>query len=296
MSFADLKAKAASMDSLVGAAQADGGKAKKDSYVDERMWKPTRDKAGNGYAVIRFLPTVEGDDLPWAKYWDHFFKGPTGQWFVEKSLTTLGKDDPVSELNSQLWNSGIESDKQIARDRKRRLHYVSNIYVISDPANPHNEGKVFLYNYGKKIFDKIMDAMQPQYQDETPVNPFDMWKGANFKLKIAKVEGYVNYDRSTFGDPEALSDDDTALEAIYNNEHSLQEFTDPSSFKTYDELKLKLTRVLGEGGHVTSSADQMDLDEQVEVAPVAAPAPVASSKSDDDDDSMSYFAKLAAEG
>ena len=152
MSFADLKAKAANMDSLVGAAQADGGKKDKTSYLDERMWKPTRDKAGNGYAVIRFLPTVEGDDLPWAKYWDHFFKGPTGQWFVEKSLTTLGKDDPVSELNSQLWNSGIDSDKQIARDRKRRLHYVSNIYVISDPANPHNEGKVFLYNYGKKIF------------------------------------------------------------------------------------------------------------------------------------------------
>jgi len=294
MSFADLKAKAANMDSLVGAAQADGGKKDKTSYLDERMWKPTRDKAGNGYAVIRFLPTVEGDDLPWAKYWDHFFKGPTGQWFVEKSLTTLGKDDPVSELNSQLWNSGIDSDKQIARDRKRRLHYVSNIYVISDPANPHNEGKVFLYNYGKKIFDKIMDAMQPQYQDETPVNPFDMWKGANFKLKIAKVEGYVNYDRSTFGDGEPLSDDDSKLEAIYNQEHSLQEFTDPSTFKTYDELKLKLTRVLGEGGHVTSSADQMELDEAVEVK--ATPVVEVASKSTDEDDSMSYFAKLAAEG
>ena len=265
MSFETLKKKAMNMDSLVGAAQEASGN-KKESYVDERKWKPTVDKAGNGYAVIRFLPAVEGDSLPWAKYWDHFFQGPTGQWYVEKSLTTIGKDDPVSEMNSKLWNTGIESDKKIARSRKRRLHYVSNIYIVTDPGNPENEGKVFLYEYGKKIFDKIMDSMQPQYQDETPVNPFDLWKGANLKLKIAQVDGFRNYDRSSFGDQEVLSDDDTKLEAIYNQEFSLNEFTDSSSFKTYDELNLKLTRVLGENGQVTSSAEQMELDDSIETS------------------------------
>jgi len=288
MSFANLKDKAMNMDSLVGAAQEAGG-AKK-SYVDERKWKPTVDKAGNGYAVIGFLPAVEGDELPWAKYWDHFFKGPTGQWYVEKSLTTLGKDDPLSELNSKLWNNGTEEGKAQARKQKRGLHYVSNIYIVSDPANPENEGKVFLYEYGKKIFDKIMDAMQPQYQDETPINPFDLWKGANFKLKIAKVAGYRNYDRSEFGPVEALSDDDTKLEAIYNQEYSLAEFTDPSTFKSYDELKLKLTRVLGEDGQVTSTAEQVDLDETIEAEPTPTPA----TTSEEGDDTMSYFAKLAA--
>jgi len=288
MSFANLKDKAMNMDSLVGAAQEAGGTKK--SYVDERKWKPTVDKAGNGYAVIRFLPAVEGDELPWAKYWDHFFKGPTGQWYVEKSLTTLGKDDPLSELNSKLWNNGTEEGKAQARKQKRGLHYVSNIYIVSDPANPENEGKVFLYEYGKKIFDKIMDAMQPQYQDETPINPFDLWKGANFKLKIAKVAGYRNYDRSEFGPVEALSDDDTKLEAIYNQEYSLAEFTDPSTFKSYDELKLKLTRVLGEDGQVTSTAEQVDLDETIEAEPTPTPA----TTSEEGDDTMSYFAKLAA--
>ncbi|MBI33601.1 MAG: single-stranded DNA-binding protein [Gammaproteobacteria bacterium] len=288
MSFADLKAKAMKLDSLVGAAEQDGGK--KESYAqDERKWKPTRDKSGNGYAVIRFLPAKEGDDLPWAKYWDHFFKGPTGQWYVEKSLTTIGKDDPVSEMNTKLWNSGIESDKQIARDRKRRLHYVSNIYVVNDPANPENEGKVFLYEYGKKIFDKIMDSMRPQFQDETPVNPFDLWKGANFKIKIAKVEGYVNYDRSSFDAPTPLAED-SQLEAIYNQEYSLKEFTDETTFKPYDELKLKLTRVLGEAGAVTSSAESMELEDSVTTT-----TPTPEIKKPPVDDTMSYFEKLAAE-
>ena len=244
MSFADLKAKANDMSALVGAAGT--STTEKKSYGDDRMWKPTVDKAGNGYAVIRFLPAVEGDDLPWAKYWDHFFQGPTGQWYVEKSLTTIGKDDPVSEMNSKLWNTGIEADKDTARKRKRRLHYVSNIYVVSDPENPENEGKVFLYTYGAKIFEKIMDSMQPKFQDESPVNPFDMWKGANFKMKIANVAGYRNYDRSEFANAEALNADDSVLEGIYNQQHSLNEFTDPSSFKSYSELNLKLTRVLGE--------------------------------------------------
>lgn len=292
MSFDALKQKAMNMDSLVGAAKQASGSEKK-SYGDDRIWKPTVDKAGNGYAVIRFLPAVEGDDLPWAKFWDHFFQGPTGQWYVEKSLTTIGKDDPASEMNTKLWNTGLDSDKDIARKRKRRLHYVSNIYIVSDPANPENEGKVFLYQYGKKIFDKLMDAMQPQYQDESPVNPFDLWKGANFKIKIGQVSGFRNYDRSEFGGVEALHSDDAVLEKVYGQEYSLKEFTDPSTYKSYDDLKLKLTRVLGEGGAVTSTAEQIDLDETISNEPV--PAPASAADSGGTDDTMSYFAKLAAE-
>jgi hypothetical protein len=292
MSFADLKAKANDMSALVGAAGT--STTEKKSYGDDRMWKPTVDKAGNGYAVIRFLPAVEGDDLPWAKYWDHFFQGPTGQWYVEKSLTTISKDDPVSEMNSKLWNTGIESDKDTARKRKRRLHYVSNIYVVSDPENPENEGKVFLYTYGAKIFEKIMDSMQPKFQDESPVNPFDMWKGANFKMKIANVAGYRNYDRSEFANVEALNADDSALEGIYNQQHSLNEFTDPSSFKSYSELNLKLTRVLGE--EVKAVEDDAPFNDAPAMSdPVAVAADPIARADSDNDDTMSYFAKLAAE-
>ena len=292
MSFADLKAKANDMSALVGAAGSTT--TEKKSYGDDRMWKPTVDKAGNGYAVIRFLPAVEGDDLPWAKYWDHFFQGPTGQWYVEKSLTTIGKDDPVSEMNSKLWNTGIEADKDLARKRKRRLHYVSNIYVVSDPENPENEGKVFLYTYGAKIFEKIMDSMQPKFQDESPVNPFDMWKGANFKMKIANVAGYRNYDRSEFANAEALNADDSVLEGIYNQQHSLNEFTDPSSFKSYSELNLKLTRVLGE--EVKGVEDDTPFNDEPTISdPVATAADPVARADSDNDDTMSYFAKLAAE-
>ena len=292
MSFADLKAKANDMSALVGAAGT--STTEKKSYGDDRMWKPTVDKAGNGYAVIRFLPAVEGDDLPWAKYWDHFFQGPTGQWYVEKSLTTISKDDPVSEMNSKLWNTGIEADKDTARKRKRRLHYVSNIYVVSDPENPENEGKVFLYTYGAKIFEKIMDSMQPKFQDESPVNPFDMWKGANFKMKIANVAGYRNYDRSEFANAEALNADDSVLEGIYNQQHSLNEFTDPSSFKSYSELNLKLTRVLGE--EVKAVEDDAPFNDAPAMSdPVATAADPVAKADSDNDDTMSYFAKLAAE-
>ena len=302
MSFADLKAKANDMSTLVGAA----GSTEKKSYGDDRMWKPTVDKAGNGYAVIRFLPAVEGDDLPWAKYWDHFFQGPTGQWYVEKSLTTIQKDDPVSQMNSKLWNTGIEADKDLARKRKRRLHYVSNIYVVADPENPENEGKVFLYGYGAKIFEKIMDSMQPKFQDETPVNPFDLWKGANFKMKIANVAGYRNYDRSEFANAEALNADDSVLEGIYNKQYALSEFTDPTSFKSYSELNLKLTRVLGE--EVKTNRTEIDyVDEDIKNEspfndspndvkdPVATAADPVARADSDNDDTMSYFAKLAAE-
>lgn len=218
---------------------------------EENYWKCEVDKVGNGYAVIRFLPAspADGDDgLPWVKYYDHGFQG-VGGWYIEKSLTTINKQDPVSEYNSQLWNSGIEANKEIARKQKRRLHYVSNVYVVKDPKNPENEGKVFLFRYGKKIMEKITTAMNPQFEDDKPFDPFDLWTGANFKLKIRKVDGYQNYDLSEFESPAALYDDDDVLESIWKKEHSLSDIIDPKNFKTFDELKSKLDRVLG----VTSS-------------------------------------------
>jgi hypothetical protein len=297
MAYANMKAaRDTAIGKLLAAAETAGGGEKK-SYTDDRIWKPTVDKAGNGYAVIRFLPAAEGQDVPWVRYWDHGFKGPTGRWYIEKSLTSIGQDDPVSELNSQLWNSGREEDKQIARDRKRRLHYVSNVYVVSDPSAPENEGKVFLYQYGKKIFDKIMDVMQPQFQDETPVNPFDFWGGADFKLKIRNVEGYRNYDKSEFADSsEFQGGDDSKLESIYNSLHNLGEFIDPAQYKSYADLKKKLFEVIGETevSSTYSTAESVALDEDVsyETKP-SDPAPVNSSG--EEDDAMSFFAKLANE-
>jgi len=300
MSFANLKSRSADISKLVSAAEAaGGGTQEKKSYGDDRFWQPEVDKAGNGYAVIRFLPAGEGEDLPWAKYWSHGFKGPTGQWYIENSLTSIGQPDPVSEMNSELWNSGVEANKDLVRQRKRRLHYVSNIMVVEDPANPANNGKVFLYKYGKKIFDKMMDVMQPQFADETPVNPFDFWEGANFKLKIRNVEGYRNYDKSEFASPSQLAEDDK-LEGIYNTLYALKDFTDPKNYKSYDELKAKLVRVLGESGVVMSTAESVTLDETAAAPTMAAAAepqvayaPAPSEQSDDDDDTMSYFAKLA---
>ena len=208
-----------SLDKLLQQVQKDESPAtEKKSYVDERLWKPNVDKAGNGYAVIRFLPAPKGEELPWVRVWNHAFQGPTGQWYIENSLTTLSQKDPVSEYNSQLWNSGVESDKEIARKQKRKLQYYSNIYVIQDSANPENEGKVMLYRYGKKIFDKLMETMQPAFEDETPVNPFDLWEGANFKLKIRKVDGYWNYDKSEFDSVTQLKSTDEELETIWNSE------------------------------------------------------------------------------
>ena len=307
-SFAEMKEKRKSaIANLVAAAEST---SEKQTYGDDRLWKPTVDKAGNGYAVIRFLPAPEGEDLPWVRYWDHGFKGPSGKWYIENSLTSIGQQDPVSEMNTQLWNSGIESDKQIARERKRRLHYVSNILVISDSAAPENEGKVFLYKYGKKIFDKIMDVMQPQFEDEQPVNPFDFWAGANFKLKIRQVEGYRNYDKSEFDASTALFDgDDTKLETVFTSSYSLKEFVDPSTYKTYGELKKKLYDVLGEEEVAdTFTQDTVDDLNNTRAPKVNAPAPaetVSSTSStsvvdkvatnDDEEDTLSYFAPLANE-
>ena len=288
MSIANLKKKN-SLDKLLNAVKEDTkDPSEKKSYVDERLWKPEPDKSGNGYAVIRFLPAIEKEDLPWAKLWSHAFQGPTGQWFIENSLTTIGQKDPVSEYNTSLWNSGVESDKEIARKQKRKLQYYSNIYVVSDSKHPENEGKVFLFRYGKKIFDKIMAAMQPEFEDETPINPFDFWQGANFKLKIRKVDGFWNYDKSEFEATSPLSDDDKTIERIWGEQYPLADFTAPSNFKSYNELKTRLDTVLS--GKTTVG----NVTESIEDEPVATPKvdtkPVEKVEKDD---TMDYFNKLA---
>ena len=269
---------------------------------DDRIWKLDVDKGGNGYAVIRFLPAPENEDLPFVKLYSHAFQGPGG-WYIENSLTTLGQKDPVSEHNSQLWNSGSDANKEIARKQKRRLSYYSNIYVVSDPTNPENEGKVFLYKFGKKIFDKIMEAMKPEFADETPINPFDFWAGANFKLKIRRVEGYQNYDKSEFDNASPLFDDDDKLEKIYNSLHDLSEFTTPDKFKSYDDLKKRLVYVLGmnqpakrvdpEVAEEDATWERERRGDYSEATTTPTPEPVvASSESDEDDESLSYFSKL----
>ena len=299
MSLATLK-KENSLDKLLGAVQSENAPQEKKSYVDDRIWKPVMDKTGNGFAIIRFLPAPKGEELPWAKLWNHAFQGPTGQWYIENSLTTIGQNDPVSEHNSALWNSGVESDKEIARKQKRKLQYYSNIYVVKDSANPQNEGKVFLYRFGKKIFDKIMETMQPAFEDETPINPFDFWEGANFKLKLRKVDGYWNYDKSEFETPSALANKDDELEEIWGKEYCLKEFTENSNFKSYDELKKRLDVVLSGTttvGNVVEMSSAFD-DSPTTVVTVDTPEEPAPtiSVSEDDDDTMSYFEKLAEEG
>ena len=284
-----------SLDKLLGAVQQENAPQEKKSYKDERLWKPELDKSGNGYAVIRFLPAVEGEDMPWAKVFNHAFQGPTGQWYIENSLTTIGKADPVSELNSTFWNTGLESDKEIARKQKRKLQYFSNIYVVSDTKNPHNEGKVFLFRYGKKIFDKLMAAMQPEFEDETPINPFDFWQGANFKLKIRKVDGYWNYDKSEFEAPSALFDNDAQIEDVWKKAYPLGEFSASTNFKSYEELKTRLDTVLSGKvtvGNVTDSYEEP----QVEATPKVDTKPVEPIiVEEEEDDTMSYFEKLAKE-
>ena len=275
----------------------------KKSYQDDTMWKPELDKTGNGYAVVRFLPTPEGEEMPWVSYFDHGFQGPGG-WYIEKSLTTLNKKDPVSEYNTQLWNTGIEANKEIARKQKRRLHYVSNVYVVSDPKNPDNEGKVFKYRYGKKIFEQLKEAISPAFEDEQAINPFDLREGANFKIKIRKVDGYWNYDKSEFDSIAPLFDDEEKLNTIYNSVHSLSDVIAPSEFKSYEELKEKLDRVLGLTGSVSNSTAESvaeDLDEvpwsDVNKETVAEEPVISSAESSlsssEDDDAMDYFKKLA---
>lgn len=301
MSFASLKKASSKGDTLakltreiekINQPQASSG-------PDERLWKPELDKSGNGYAVVRFLPAPDGEDMPWAKVWSHAFKGPGGQWYIENSLTTLGKEDPVSDLNRGLWNSGREQDKATARAQKRKLSYYSNIYVVSDPAHPENEGKVFLYKFGKKIFDKLIEAMQPAFADETPLDPFNFWTGANFKLKIRKVDGYWNYDKSEFAAPAPLLEDDKALEGIWKQAYPLAEFEDPKNFKTFEQLQARLNLVLGRAPVAAPPVDESQ-EETVakpwgkEVSEFREKA-VASSPVESNEDTLSYFAQLAEE-
>ena len=282
-----------SLDKLLNAVKEDNAPQEKKSYVDERLWKPELDQSGNGYAVIRFLPSPEGEDLPWAKVWNHAFQGPTGQWYIENSLTTIGQKDPVSEYNSKLWNSGVESDKELARKQKRKLQYFSNILVVSDPKHPENEGKVMLFRYGKKIFDKMMEAMQPAFEDETPINPFDFWEGADFKLKIRKVDGFWNYDKSEFAAPSPISDDESKIESIWKSQYSLAEYTAPTNFKSYDELSTRFHAVISGTTTVGNVSEEMD-DEPV-ATPVVDTKPVESpvTSKEEEDDTMDYFSKLA---
>ena len=234
--------------------------------ADERFWKPEMGKGGTGSAVIRFLPAPEGEDLPWVKLFTHGFQG-TGGWYIENSLTTLGQKDPVTEYNRELWNSGNDKDKDTVRKQKRKLSYYSNIYVVKDPLHPENEGKVFLFKFGKKIFDKVLNAMQPEFDDEEPINPFDFWEGANFKLKIVKKDGYWNYDSSEFAPSSPLLDDDDAMEAIWKKEYSLTDLVSADKFKSYEDLEKRLNMVLGLNKVASKSASHDEEEEYESYTP-----------------------------
>ena len=299
-SIAALKRSKSNLDTLIGElSKVAEPQKQKNSYQDDRFWKPELDKSGNGYAVLRFLPAVKDEDLPWARLWSHAFQGPGG-WYIENSLTTLNKKDPVSESNSLLWNSGVEADKEIARKRKRKLSYIANVLVVSDSKHPENEGQVKLFKFGKKIFDKITEAMKPEFEDEKPINPFDFWEGANFKLKIRKVDGYWNYDKSEFDSSSPVKDNDEAIEELWNKQYPLKPFLAAENFKSYDELKSKLDKVLS-GVRNTGTAEDVAIPPAAQVSKpdvvaetVSAPTP-AVEEDEDSDETLSYFSKLAEE-
>ena len=300
MDFETLKSSSSNFDKITKALETNlnpEDKSNKSKYQDDRFWKPELDKTGNGYAVLRLLPASEKEEMPWQRVWSHAFQDKGG-WYIENSLTTLNTKDPVSEDNTRLWNTGVDSDKDIARKRKRKLSYYSNIYVVSDPKHPENEGKVFLFRYGKKIFDKISEAMQPQFEDEKAINPFDFWKGANFKLKIRKVDGYWNYDKSEFDSPSAIKDNDDSIQQIWDKQFALKPFLAPENFKSYDELKAKVDKVLS-GSRSTGTAENVAIPPVTNVAPVQTGTVDSSSKTpgvdEDGDETLSYFTKLAEE-
>ena len=298
-SIAALKRSKSNLDTLVSELAKVAEPQKQQSYQDDRFWKPELDKSGNGYAVFRFLPAVQDEDLPWARLWSHAFQGPGG-WLIENSLTTLNKKCPISEANSLLWNSGVEADKDIARKRKRKLSYYANILIVSDSKHPENEGQVKLYRFGKKIFDKITEAMKPEFEDETPINPFDFWEGANFKLKIRKVDGYWNYDKSEFEGPSAVFDNDEAIEELWNKQFPLKPFLAPENFKSYDELKAKLDKVLT-GVRNTGTVEDVAVPPATPTSvpnvaeTVSSPSTPTTTTDDDSDETLSYFSKLAEE-
>ena len=314
MAFADLK-KQSKLGSLTAKLVKEVEKMNTSSgSSDDRLWKLDVDKSGNGYAVIRFLPAPESEDLPFVKIYSHAFQG-TGGWLIDNCLTTLNQKCPVCEHNSGLWNNGTDAGKEVARKQKRKLTYVSNIYVVKDPANPQNEGKVFLFKYGKKIFDKISEAMQPEFEDETPIDPFDFWQGANFKIKIVKKDGYWNYDKSEFDRVAPLLEDDDALEAIWKKEYSLSAITAPDQFKSYEDLEKRMNYVLGVGGTTTATQSRAVVDQEDEFESYSAPVsreskvmeeleesytrskspslPKITSTDEDEDDALSYFQRLA---
>ena len=295
MDFESLKTSSSGFDKLTKALEENlnpEDSKKQNKYQDERLWKPELDKTGNGYAVLRFLPATSGEDMPWVRLWSHAFQGPGG-WYIENSLTTLGHKDPVSEENTRLWNTGVESDKGIARNRKRKLSYYSNVLIVSDPAHPENEGQVKLFKFGKKIFDKITEAMQPEFDDETPINPFDFWKGANFKLKIRKVDGFWNYDKSEFEGVSAIADNDDSIKAIWEKQYPLKPFLDASNFKSYEELKEKLNRVIT-GTKSTDTVENVDLP-STSTGTVQSKDSASTAPASDSDDTLDYFSKLAEE-
>jgi len=296
-SIAALKRSKSNLDVLVQELSKVAPPREKQSFADDRFWKPELDKSGNGYAVFRFLPAVKDEDLPWARLWSHAFQGPGG-WYIENSLTTLNKKDPVSESNTLLWNSGVEADKEIARKRKRKLSYIANILIINDSKHPENEGQVKLFKFGKKIFDKITEAMKPEFEDESPINPFDFWEGANFKLKIRKVDGFWNYDKSEFDSKTPVKPNDEAIEELWNKQYPLKPFLAPDNFKSYDELKAKLDKVLS-GVRSTGTAEDVAIPpatthnspvvkETVDTSPTA-------TTDNDSDETLDYFSKLAEE-
>ena len=297
MSFANLK-KQSKLGSLTAKLVKEVEKMNNNGATgDDRLWKLDVDKSGNGYAVIRFLPPPDKEDLPFVKLYSHAFQGPGG-WYIENSLTTLGQKDPVSEYNSELWNNGTDAGKETARKQKRKLTYISNIYVVKDPANPENEGKVFLYKFGKKIFDKLTAAMQPEFEDEEAIDPFDFWQGANFKLKAKNVAGYRNYDSSEFAAVTPLLDDDDALEAIWKKQYSLEEFVAADQFKSYDDLKKRLESVLRVGSTRIQQTEDLEREDDGRGAAeelVTAATQTTTSSDEDEDDALSYFAKLAQE-
>jgi len=291
MSFADLKKKSGSFEKLQ--AELDKVNNPVTSFADDRFWKPELDKSGNGYAVIRFLPQPTGEDLPWVRIWGHAFRGPGG-WYIENSLTTLNRKDPVSEYNTELWNSGLEADKETARKQKRILKYYSNVLIVSDPKHPENEGKIFLFRYGKKIHDKLAEVINPQFEDETAYDPFDFWKGANFKLKVRKVDGFWNYDKSEFDAPSEVYDgDEGKLEALYGKLYSLTQFLGEDNYKSYDDLKSKLHRTLTGSGVQGTVEKFTPTPKAVSSAPVETTTPASSDEGEED--TLSYFAKLADE-
>jgi len=287
MDFSKLKA---NRNTTISSLLTELDKTAQKNYDDDRFWKPEQDKSGNGYAVIRFLPAGPKDELPWVRLWSHGFQGPSGKWYIQNSLTTLNQPDPLTDLNSKLWSTGTKENQDLVRSRKRKLNYISNILVVSDPKHPENEGKIFLFKYGKKIFDKINEVMNPQFADEKAVNPFDFWEGANFKLKIRKFEGYPNYDKSEFEPPTPLlGGDDKKLEALWNKQHHLGEFLEPKNFKTYEELQKILDSVLG----TPTEAPKSQISKPKFVAEDGGDdAPWDNSETTEDSD-LSYFQKLA---